>query len=395
MEDVLRGAVTGSAGQDGACDIGADAGEGTLVLRASGPITIRTIGKLQQSLRREVSDAAGRGSFAVASIDMARVGAFDTAGAWLVHQIAKDLEHAGMSVRYESVRAEHRGLLEEVARGAYHGGTPPGKVRTLARYIAGLNRMTSAAVREVVDIIAYFGLVVAALGQVAIKPSRLRLTAFVHHLEHAGLRAAPIIALICFLIGAVIMQQAALQLSYYGAEVYSVSMLGVLALREVGVLLTAIMVAGRSASAFTAEIGSMKMREEIAAMRAIGIDPVETLIVPRILALLVAVPLLTFLGDVMCLAGGAAVAVFHLGQDLSSYLARLEESAELRHFMAGMIKTPFAALLIGIIGCSEGMKVAGSAESLGQHVTSAVVKAIFIVIICGAALSMFFAAIGR
>ena len=255
-------------------------------------------------------------------------------------------------------------------------------------------RAASTAAGELTSLVAFFGAFLSSLGRVVARPSRFRTRAFVHHLDHAGLRATPIIALICFLIGAVIMQQAALQLAAYGAEIYSVSMLGMLALREVGVLLTAVMVAGRSASAFTAEIGSMKMREEIDAMRTIGIDPMETLVVPRILALLVALPLLTFVGDIMCLVGGAVVAVFYLGQDLPTYLERLQEAVEVRHFAAGMIKTPFAALVIGLVGCLEGMKVSGSAELLGQHVTNAVVKAIFLVIILGAAFAMFLVAVG-
>ena len=390
----MRRSITSETRQDAAYEISTDAALGTLLLNASGPITIRTIGSLEQPLRQRVLDAVQQGGFGLASIDMSRVGAFDTAGAWLVHRIAKDLKTNGIEVRYERVRPEHQGLLDEVTNNTSNADIATDKSWSFADAATALNRIVATTVGAALDIIGYFGLFISAMGRLMLAPSRFRLTAFTHHLEHAGLRAAPIIALICFLIGAVIMQQAALQLSYYGLEVYSVGMLGMLALREVGVLLTVVMVAGRSASAFTAEIGSMKMREEIAAMRTIGIDPVETLIVPRILSLLVAVPLLTFLGDVMCLVGGAVVAVVYLGQDLPSYLARLNETTELRHFMAGMIKTPFAAILIGIIGCSEGMKVAGSAESLGQHVTSAVVKSIFVVIIVGAALSIFLASIG-
>ncbi len=377
-----------------ACDIHVDVATDMLVLNAGGPITIRTIAALEQPLRQQTLGAVRRAGLSSVRIDLSKVSALDTAGAWLLHRLARDLENNGIAVSYDAVRPEQQGLLDVVASNSSDWNAPAPKPWNLFEPAAALSRLVASIAQEALDIIAYLGIFVSAVGRMILAPSRFRPTAFTHHLEQAGLRAAPIIALICFLIGAVIMQQAALQLSYYGADIYSVSMLGILALREVGVLLTAIMVAGRSASAFTAEIGSMKMREEIAAMRTIGIDPVDTLVVPRILALLVALPLLTFLGDVMCLVGGAAVAVFYLDQDLPSYLARLEESMELRHFMAGMIKAPLAAILIGIIGCCEGMKVAGSAESLGQHVTSAVVKAIFLVIIFGAALSMFLASIG-
>jgi phospholipid/cholesterol/gamma-HCH transport system permease protein len=216
----------------------------------------------------------------------------------------------------------------------------------------------------------------------------------VHHLDHAGLRAVPIIALICFLIGAVVMQQGVVQLRPFGAEPFAVNMVAILALREVGILLTAIMVAGRSGSAFTAEIGSMKMREEIDAMRTLGIDPIDTLVLPRVLALVVALPLLTFLGDIMGLAGGGVMAFGVLGLDFATYMDKLHEAVDFQHFMAGMIKAPFAAIIIGLVGCLEGLKVEGSAESLGKHVTSAVVKAIFLVIILDAVFAMFLSGIG-
>ena len=166
------------------------------------------------------------------------------------------------------------------------------------------------------------------------------------------------------------MQQGVVQLESFGAELFAVNMVAILVLREVGVLLTAIMVAGRSGSAFTAEIGSMKMREEIDAMRTLGIDPMDTLVLPRILALIVALPLLTFIGDLMGLVGGGVMAKMVLGLDASNYIDKLREAVSFKHFMAGMVKAPFAALIIGLVGCLEGLKVEGSAESLGKHVTS-------------------------
>jgi phospholipid/cholesterol/gamma-HCH transport system permease protein len=171
-------------------------------------------------------------------------------------------------------------------------------------------------------------------------------------------------------------------------------MLGVLSLREVGALLTAIMVAGRSGSAFTAEIGSMKMREEIDAMRTIGIDPVEVLVLPRVLALLLVVPLLSIIAVLMCFLGGGMMAHVYLGLDWTSYVDNLHASMQMDHFIAGISKTPFIALIIGIVGCMEGFKVEGSAESLGYHVTVSVVKAIFLVIVVDALFAMFMAAIG-
>jgi phospholipid/cholesterol/gamma-HCH transport system permease protein len=226
------------------------------------------------------------------------------------------------------------------------------------------------------------------------QPWRFRVTSFVHHLDHAGLRAVPIVALICFLIGAVVMQQGVVQLKAFGAELFAVNMVAILALREVGILLTAIMVAGRSGSAFTAEMGSMKMREEVDAMRTLGIDPMDTLVLPRVLALIVALPLLTFIGDLTGLIGGGVMAMAVLGLDASTYIDKLREAADMQDFLAGMIKAPFAALIIGLVGCLEGLEVKGSAESLGKHVTSAVVKSIFLVIILDAVFAMFLSGIG-
>ena len=220
------------------------------------------------------------------------------------------------------------------------------------------------------------------------QPWRFRPKSFVHHLDHAGLRAVPIIALICFLIGAVVMQQGVMQLKPFGAEPFAVNMVAILALREVGILLTAIMVAGRSGSAFTAEIGLDEDARGDRCHAALGIDPMDTLVLPRVLALIVALPL-AFIGDITGLMGGGVMAIAVLGLDVSTYIDKLHETVDMQHFMAGMIKAPFAALIIGLVGCLEGMSVAGSAESLGKHVTSAVVKAIFLVIILDAVFAMF------
>jgi phospholipid/cholesterol/gamma-HCH transport system permease protein len=185
------------------------------------------------------------------------------------------------------------------------------------------------------------------------------------------------------------------QLSYFGAEVMAVNMVAILSLREVGILLTSIMVAGRSGSAFTAEIGSMKMREEVDAMRTLGIDPMDTLVLPRVAALIVALPLLTFMGDIAALIGGGVMAWVMLGLDPPLYVDKLQEIVTFRHFMVGMIKAPFAAVIIALVGCLEGLRVEGSAESLGIHVTSAVVKAIFLVICIDGIFAMFLAGIGQ
>ena len=213
------------------------------------------------------------------------------------------------------------------------------------------------------------------------------------HIENFALRGAPIILLINFFVGAIVAQQGIFQLAQFGASAYSVELVAILTLRELGVLLTSIMVAGRSGSAITAEIGAMKMREEIDAMRVMAVDPIEALVLPRLTALLIAVPILTLLGDLAGLFGGMIVSWMHGDVTPYSYLVRLQHPWTLERFEVGMIKTPFMATVIGVIGCSEGFAVEGSAESLGAKVTASVVKAIFTVIVLDGLLATFFVAV--
>jgi phospholipid/cholesterol/gamma-HCH transport system permease protein len=202
------------------------------------------------------------------------------------------------------------------------------------------------------------------------------------------------VVLITFLIGCIIAQQGIFHFRKFGADVFVVDMLGVLVLREIGVLLVAIMVAGRSGSAYTAELGSMKMREEIDALSTMGLDPVDVLILPRILALVCALPILTFLGSMAALYGGGLTAWFYGGMSPTIFIARLHDAVTVTHFEVGMIKAPFMALVIGIVACSEGLRVKGSAESLGKQTTTSVVKSIFLVIVLDGLFAVFFASIG-
>ena len=205
----------------------------------------------------------------------------------------------------------------------------------------------------------------------------------------------PIILLITFLIGAIIAQQGIFHFRRFGAEVYVVDMVGVLVLREIGVLIVCIMVAGRSGSAYTAELGAMKMREEIDALRTMGFDPVEVLILPRIVAIMIAVPILTFLGSMAALYGGGLVSWLYGGMNPDIFLSRLKEAISLDHFVVGMIKAPFMAMMIGIVSCVEGLQVKGSADSLGSQTTASVVKSIFLVIVLDGVFAIFFASIGK
>jgi phospholipid/cholesterol/gamma-HCH transport system permease protein len=216
----------------------------------------------------------------------------------------------------------------------------------------------------------------------------------IYQIYRVGWQAIPIIVMITFLIGAIIAQQGIFHFRKFGAESYVVDMVGILVLRELGVLIVAIMVAGRSGSAYTAELGSMKMREEIDALSTMGLDPVEVLIVPRVIALICALPILSFIGSMAALYGGGLVAWFYGGMEPAIFIARLHDAVSVNHFEVGIIKAPFMALVIGIVACSEGLRVKGSAESLGKQTTTSVVKSIFLVIVLDGLFAIFFASIG-
>jgi phospholipid/cholesterol/gamma-HCH transport system permease protein len=238
------------------------------------------------------------------------------------------------------------------------------------------------------------GAVGVAATRVLVRPREFRLTSTVNQFDRVTWQAVPIILLITFLIGAIISQQGIFHFRKFGAELYSVDLVAILVLREIGVLIVAIMVAGRSGSSYTAELGSMKMREEIDALRTMGFDPVEVLILPRIIVLVIALPVLTFIGSMAALYGGGLVAWLYGGMSPEIYMSRLTEAITLTHFEVGMVKAPFMGLVIGIVACAEGLQVKGSAESLGLMTTASVVKSIFLVIVLDGLFAMFFASIG-
>jgi phospholipid/cholesterol/gamma-HCH transport system permease protein len=345
------------------------------------------------AVERCVADlVAGAGDERRIIFDLSNLDRLDTLGAWVLDRTRHDLGGKGYSADFVGARPEHHILLNEVA---YRGFQPIPVVKR-NRLIDLLVEIGQGVVRAGKDFakgVSFLGEVVAAMIRVATRPRRFRGPSLVHQLELIAFRGVPIIALISFLVGAIVSQQGIFQLRKFGATPFVVDLVGILTLREVGVLLTAIMVAGRSGSSFTAEIGSMKMREEIDALRVMGLDPIEVLIVPRLLALIIALPLLTFLSDLAALYGGGLVAWIYGDVSPDVYLSRLRAAISMNTFMVGLIKAPFMALIIGLIASMEGLAVEGSAESLGRHVTSSVVKAIFMVIVVDGVFAMFFAAI--
>lgn len=390
-------AVT-SSGTPGRAEAGAAepfarfSAEDGAALALSGDWTVRALKRIDTDLAAALPPPPGASGRPLA-VDLGGLRNLDTAGAWRLFTLINELTNAGHEVTLRRVRTSHRDLMREIHARRF-GEVPPPARPGLPETLGDAARTATGFLRDTAGLMAFLGASTAVFLRLLAKPWRFRAVSFIHHLEHTGLRAIPIVSLICFLIGAVVMQQSIVQLRAFGAETFSVNMLGVLSLREVGILLVSIIVAGRSASAFTAEIGTMKMREEIDAMRTMGIDPMETLVLPRLLALLVAMPLLVFWGDLMCLAGGAFMAWVYLGYDIEVFVQRLHDAINLRHFLVGIVKAPFAALIIALVGCLEGLRVQGSAESLGLQVTRAVVKAIFLVIVMDAVFAIFLSAAG-
>ncbi|MBV6657122.1 MAG: ABC transporter permease [Devosiaceae bacterium] len=237
------------------------------------------------------------------------------------------------------------------------------------------------------------GVVLTASFAALVRPRRWRINAFITQLDKSAFRAVPIIVLIQFVIGGIIAQQSAWQLRFFGAELFTADLVAILVLREIGVLISAIMVAGRTGSAFTAEIGAMRMREEVDAMRVMGLDPVDVLVVPRVLGLVIALPLLTVVANAAALSGGILTVWLYSGIEPVVFIERMHDAILLETVMVGLIKAPFMALAIGCIACYEGFRVGGSTESLGQRVTAAVVKSIFAVIVMDGVFAMFFASI--
>ncbi|MCB8821176.1 ABC transporter permease [Microvirga rosea] len=325
-------------------------------------------------------------------IDLGRVGRLDTLGAWVLDRTRHELGERGLAADFANASPEQQILLDEVA---YRGFQEQKVVKRskVIDFLVDVGKTVHEAGRDLVGGVAFLGELVSALLRVILNPKRFRGTAVVNQLEQIAYRGVPIIVLISFLVGCIISQQGIFQLQRFGATPFVVDLIGILVLRELGVLLTSIMVAGRSGSAFTAEIGSMKMREEIDALRVMGLDPIEVLIVPRILALVIGLPLLTFISSIAALSGGGLTAWIYGDISPDVYLSRLKAALALNTFFVGLIKAPFMALVIGIIATLEGVAVEGSAESLGRHVTSSVVKAIFMVIVLDGLFAMFFAAI--
>ena len=327
-------------------------------------------------------------------VDLAEVRELDTLRAWLLEKVSRRAISAGHRADLVGIADNYAGLIEEVRQVNRRTPAPVPAQNPFLVKLNDIGRSTVDATEDLTVFLRMLGSLFLAIFGVLRRPRSLRLTSLIYQLYRVGWQAIPIIVMITFLIGAIIAQQGIFHFRKFGADSYVVDMVGILVLRELGVLIVAIMVAGRSGSAYTAELGSMKMREEIDALSTMGLDPVEVLIVPRVIALICALPILSFIGSMAALYGGGLVAWFYGGMEPAIFIARLHDAVSVSHFEVGIIKAPFMALVIGIVACSEGLRVKGSAESLGKQTTTSVVKSIFLVIVLDGLFAIFFASIG-
>ncbi|GAK33680.1 putative ABC transporter permease protein [alpha proteobacterium Q-1] len=329
-----------------------------------------------------------------AEIDLTALTGLDTVGAWLLYRLQTQLEKDEITVDFRFRDERQKRILAQIIKSNVACDIEPPEEPGLLKLIEEIGLATVSLVTNFGALLSFLGNVFARILDSILNPSRIRLNPLVHQMEVVGLRSLPIVGLISFLIGAVIVNQGAVQLRQFGAEILVVDMVSIGVLRELGVLLTSIIVAGRSGSAFAAQIGSMVMREEVAALKTLGISPIDVLVLPRFVAMALVLPLLTFFADVMGLLGGGLMAWVTLDIAPFQFLNRMGDLSLLSELYIGLIKSVFFAGVISISGCFQGLSAKGTAESLGQNTTTAVVESIFLVIVLDAFFAIFFTTIG-
>jgi phospholipid/cholesterol/gamma-HCH transport system permease protein len=328
-------------------------------------------------------------------VDIASLGAMDTSGAFVIAELLGSRRTPELA-QDESLAPARRALLKTVgdAIDTYCKGVRKKRDAGFVVLLERIGRGIESFWRQTLKLLAFIGITLQGFASTVPRPKRWRVTSLVSHIEQTGLDAVPILALLSFMVGAVVAFLGSTALASYGASIFTVDLIGFAFLREFGVLLTAILLAGRTASAFTAQIGSMKAREEIDAIRTLGLDPVELLVLPRVLALLIALPMLTFVAMISGIVGGGVVCMAVLKMTAAMFLSMFQADMSLSQFLIGIAKAPVFAFMIGVIGCMEGFKVSGSAQSVGEHTTSAVVQSIFVVILLDAVAALFYMEMG-
>lgn len=350
-------------------------------LRFTGDLLLARLGDLPGRLEHYAGN--------VSTIDLSGIGRMDTIGAWVIHRLAKD-----KGAEVTGLTPPHRHLLEQVGTADQPVSTRPVHVSPINRVLGEVGDAVMMTGRTLLGLLGFLGATVVAFGSVIRHPRRFRFNATVQRFEVVGVSALGIIGLMSFLIGIVIAQQGAVQLRQFGAEVFTINLIGRITLRELGVLMTAIMVAGRSGSAFAAQLGTMKLTEEVDAMRTIGVSPMEALVLPRTIAAIVLMPLLGFYASLIAIIGGGLLCWWQLEIPPVTYIARLREVVPITDLYVGLIKAPVFGAVIAVAGCFQGMQVEGDAEQVGTRTTAAVVQAIFLVIVIDAFFAVFFERIG-
>jgi len=334
---------------------------------------------------REVSKKLNKALRKNQVIDLSGLTKLDTAGVLLL---------SNLNAKLKNLPAEYKSLFELIIKAKAEDVILPPKKPRHIQFINYVGKATIDILNETKDIVTFLGHSIVSLIAAITQPHKMRWGSVVHHIEAIGIRAIPIVSVMAFAIAVILAYQGVAQLRPLGAEQFTVNLITVSVLREMGVLLTAIMIAGRSGSAFTAEIGVMKLREEVDALRATGLDPFQMLVVPRLVAIIISLPLLTFIADIMGLLGGAVMSHMLIDTNFKEYMDQVERIATLQIFFVGLVKAPVFALMIGIVGCMHGMRVSGSSESVGKETTASVVKAIFLVLILDALFSILFQQMG-
>ncbi len=363
---------------------------GRILVRPAGDWVIEQARRLDEALRafREELQA---GQSRQMIIDLGSIESMDTAGAYLLARLERRFVDDGGDVAWRVADKSRAALLDRVRNAVADDHDPPRpRHESILEDVGATVISISADAKRLLNML---GAVVEEAGYTIRHPSTFRTTAVIRQMEVAGLRAVPIVAVMSVLIGGIIAQQGAFQLRFFGAAIFTVDLVGILSLREMCTLLTAIMVAGRSGSAITAELGSMKMREEIDALRVMGLKPVNILILPRVIALVLVLPLLTFLSGLCTLLGAMLTVWRYIDIPPTVFITRLREAIDFTSLFSGLFKAPFMGLIIALIACAEGMAVKGSAESLGRRTTASVVKSIFMVIVVDGIFAIFYSAI--
>ncbi|SEJ72665.1 ABC transporter permease [Pseudomonas sp. NFR16] len=342
------------------------------------------------------TDALSAGFGPSTQVDMSQLGALDTAGASLLVELLGVQRLRLLAVQAPNLPESSRALMQTIqsALSDYCQPLKDPEVAVGTQLLARIGCAVDVILKDTLQLLGFIGLILQTLVTTLLRPRRWRTTSVIAHIEQIGLDAAPIVALLTFMVGAVVAFLGATVLKAFGATIFTVDLIGFSFLREFAVLLTAILLAGRTASAFTAQIGSMKANEELDALQTLGMSPTEMLVLPRVLALLISLPMLTFLAMICGIVGGGVVCALSLGISPAMFLSLMQADIGVQHFLVGIVKAPIFAFFIAAIGCLEGFKVEGSAESVGAHTTSSVVQSIFVVIVLDALAAMFFMEIG-